>query len=143
MKDDTKIEQELAWIGDAVLGLFARNWILEKEKKMDAEMFTRMTSSNFLNSLGNPTKVEAKIGLIFNNEGLEKAFSYIEKSILPLFLKQKKKESDKLVVSSKNSELKPNWMPHNMPPCWSIMNRPFRPPTLSVISCIKTQASYD
>ena len=33
MKDDTKIEQELAWIGDAVLGLFARNWILEKEKK--------------------------------------------------------------------------------------------------------------
>ena len=74
MKDDTKIEQELAWIGDAVLGLFARNWILEKEKKMDAEMFTRMTSNNFLNSLGNPTKVEAKIGLIFNNEGLEKAF---------------------------------------------------------------------
>ena len=39
---------------------------LEKEKKMDAEMFTRMTSNNFLNSLGNPTKVEAKIGLIFN-----------------------------------------------------------------------------
>ena len=33
MKDDTKIEQELAWIGDAVLGLFARSWILEKEKK--------------------------------------------------------------------------------------------------------------
>ena len=91
MKDYTKIEQELAWIGDAVLGLFARNWILEKEKKMDAEMFTRMTSNNFLNSLGNPTKVEAKIGLIFNNKGLEKAFSYIEKSILPLFLKQEKK----------------------------------------------------
>ena len=107
MKDDTKIEQELAWIGDAVLGLFARNWILEKEKKMDAEMFISMTSNNFLNSLGNPTKVEAKIGLIFNNEGLEKAFSYIEKSILPLFLKQKKKKSDKLVVSYKNSSYSP------------------------------------
>ena len=91
MKDDTKLEQELAWIGDAVLGLFARNWILEKEKKMDAEMFTRMTSNNFLNSLGNPTKVEAEIGLIFNNEGLEKAFNHIEKVILPLFLKQEKK----------------------------------------------------
>ena len=91
MKDDTKIEQELAWIGDAVLGLFARNWILEKGKKMDAEMFTRMTSNNFLNSLGNPTKIEAGIGLIFNNEGLEKAFSHIEKFLLPLFLKQEKK----------------------------------------------------
>ena len=91
MKDDTKIEQELAWIGDAVLGLFARNWILEREKKMDAEMFTQMTSNNFLNSFGNPTRVEAEIGLIFNNEGLEKAFIHIEKFILPLFLKQEKK----------------------------------------------------
>ena len=91
MKDDTKIEQELAWIGDAVLGLFARNWILEKEKKMDAEMFIRMTSNIFLNSFGNPTNVEAEIGLIFNNEGLEKAFSHIEKSLMPLFLKQEKK----------------------------------------------------
>ena len=91
MKDDTKIEKELAWVGDAVLGLFARNWILEKEKKMDAEMFTRMTSNIFLNSFGNPTKVEAEIGFIFNNEGLEKAFSHIEKSLLPLFLKQEKK----------------------------------------------------
>ena len=91
MKDNTKIEQELAWIGDAVLGLFSRNWILEKEKKMDAKMFTRMTSNIFLNNFGNPTKVEAEIGLIFNNEGLEKAFSHIEKFLLPLFLKQEKK----------------------------------------------------
>ena len=74
MKEDTKIEQELAWIGDAVLGLFARKWILEMEKKINAKMFTRMTSNIFLNGFGNPTKVEAEIGLIFNNEGLEKAF---------------------------------------------------------------------
>ena len=91
MKDDIKIEQELAWIGDAVLALFARKWILEKEKKMNAKMFTKMTSNIFLNSFGNPTKVEAEIGLIFNNEGLEKAFNHIEKVLLPLFLKQEKK----------------------------------------------------
>ena len=91
MTDKKEMEQEDAWIGDAVLGLFAREWILQNEKKMNAKMFSRMTSNHFLNSLGNPTKVEAEIGLIFNNEGLEKAFSYIEKSILPLFLKQKKK----------------------------------------------------
>ena len=91
MKDVKKIVQEQAWTGDAVLGLFAREWILRKEKKMDAEMFTRMTSNHFLNSLGNPTQVEAKIGRIYEKEGLEKAFYYIEEELIPLFLRQEKK----------------------------------------------------
>ena len=92
MKDiPNRILKEKAWIGDAVLGLYAREWILKQEKKMDAEMFTRMTSNHFLNSLGNPTKVEADIGETFGQEGLEKAFVYIEQKILPVFLKQEKK----------------------------------------------------
>ncbi|MDB4712321.1 hypothetical protein OAF35_06590 [Verrucomicrobiales bacterium] len=91
MKDEKKIVQEQAWTGDAVLGLFAREWILKKERKMDAEMFARMTSNNFLNSLGNPTQVEAKIGRIYEKEGLEKAFYYIEEELIPLFLRQEKK----------------------------------------------------
>ena len=91
MADKKEIEQEEAWIGDAVLGLFAREWILKNQKKMDAEMFSRLTSNHFLNSLGHPTKVEAKIGRVFNKEGLKKASQYIEKEILPLFLKQEKK----------------------------------------------------
>jgi len=64
MKDEKKIAQEQAWIGDAVLGLFAREWILREKRKTDAEMFSRMTSNIFLNSLGNPTKVEAEIGQV-------------------------------------------------------------------------------
>ena len=91
MTDKKKMEQEDAWIGDAVLGLFARKWILQNEKKMNAKMFSRLTSNHFLNNLGQPTKVEAKIGRIFNKEGLKKAFKYIEEEILPLFLKQEKK----------------------------------------------------
>ena len=91
MKDEKKIVQEQAWIGDAVLGLFAREWILREERKMDAEMFARMTSNHFLNSLGNPTQVEAKIGRIYEKEGLQKAFIYIERELIPLFLKQEKK----------------------------------------------------
>ena len=91
MKDLKKIEQEQAWIGDAVLALFSRQWILLNEKKMDAEMFSRMTSNHFLNSLGNPTQIEAKIGRIYGKEGLEKSFNYIEKELIPLFLKQEKK----------------------------------------------------
>ena len=91
MKDEKKIAQEQAWTGDAVLGLFAREWILREERKMDAKMFTRMTSNHFLNSLGNPTQVEAKIGRIYEKEGLQKAFCYIEEELIPLFLKQEKK----------------------------------------------------
>ncbi|MCP4923005.1 MAG: hypothetical protein GY915_03110 [bacterium] len=91
MKDEKKIVQEQAWTGDAVLGLFAREWILREERKMDAEMFARMTSNHFLNSLGNPTQVEAKIGRLYEKEDLEKAFHYIEEELIPLFLKQEKK----------------------------------------------------
>ena len=91
MANKKEIEKEEAWIGDAVLGLFAREWILKNEKKMDAEMFSRLTSNHFLNSLGQPTKVEAEIGRIFNQEGLKKASKFIEEEILPLFLKQEKK----------------------------------------------------
>ena len=84
------VEKEHAWTGDAVLSLFAREWIL-REKGLDAEMFERMTSNNFLNCLGNPTRVEAEIGLIYKKDGLEKAFAHIENILLPLFLKQEKK----------------------------------------------------
>ena len=31
--DEKRREQELAWIGDTVLDLFARTWILEKTRK--------------------------------------------------------------------------------------------------------------
>ena len=96
MKDEKKIVQEQAWAGDAVLGLFAREWILRKEKKMDAEMFSRMTSNHFLNSLGTPTQVEAKIGRIYEKEGLEKSFYYIEEELIPLFLRQEKKRIRKV-----------------------------------------------
>ena len=91
MANKKENEKEEAWIGDAALALFARKWILENKKKMDAKMFSRLTSNCFLNSIGNPTKVEAKIGRIFNQEGLKKASKYIEEEILPLFLKQEKK----------------------------------------------------
>jgi len=91
MQIDKKLEQEQAWIGDALLGLFARDWILKREKKIDAEMFKHMTSNNFLNNIGNPTKIEAKIGRIYKNQGYTKVLDYLEKELIPVFLKQEKK----------------------------------------------------
>ena len=90
-KNAIRVEREQAWIGDAVLGLFARSWIMRREGKMDAEMFARMSSNQFLSSLGNPTTVEAEIGIRYQAEGLEAAFHWIESEIVPLFLQQEKK----------------------------------------------------
>ncbi len=83
-------EQELAWIGDTVLDLFARSWILEHQGKLCGEMLRRMTSNQFLACFGNPTSVEAKIGTIYREEGLSAAFAWIEAEILPLFEKQER-----------------------------------------------------
>lgn len=83
-------EQELAWIGDTVLDLFARSWILENHGTLCGEMLRRMTSNQFLACFGNPTSVEAKIGTIYREEDLAAAFQWIEVEILPLFEKQER-----------------------------------------------------
>lgn len=83
-------EQELAWIGDTVLDLFARTWILRERGSLCGETLMRMTSNSFLACFGNPTSVEAKIGAIYREDGLQPAFDWIEREILPLFEKQEK-----------------------------------------------------
>lgn len=80
-----------AWIGDAVLALYAREWILQQKSisaKERAEVFIQMTSNRFLSALGEPTAMEAEIGLIYESEGLDAAFQHIENKFLPLFKKQ-------------------------------------------------------
>ena len=84
-------EQELAWIGDSVLGLFARSWILERYGELCGEALRRMTCNQFLTCFGNPTSIEAKIGAIYVEEGLSAAFAWIEREIIPMFEKQEKK----------------------------------------------------
>ncbi len=83
-------EQELAWIGDTVLDLFARTWILRERGTLCGETLMRMTSNRFLACFGNPTMVEAKIGAIYREGGLQPAFEWIEREILPVFEKQEK-----------------------------------------------------
>jgi dsRNA-specific ribonuclease len=81
-------EREKAWIGDAVLCLFARKFVLRERDCMDAEWFTHLTSNGFLSALGNPTSVEAKIGGIYAEHGLEAAFAWMDENLIPLFRKQ-------------------------------------------------------
>ena len=90
--DPIEQERQQAWVGDAVLALFARRWILEEKGRMDGEMLGRMTSNQFLSQFGNPTSVEAEIGRMYEREGLDAAFADLEERLLPLFRKQERKK---------------------------------------------------
>lgn len=83
-----KIEREAAWVGDAVLALYAREFVLRERGCMDGIWFTHLTSNEFLSAFGNPTSVEATIGEIYRTEGLKAAHEHIEREFVPLFRKQ-------------------------------------------------------
>jgi 23S rRNA maturation mini-RNase III len=82
-EDDVKQLREDAWIGDAVLALFARRFVLAERSAMDGEWFTMMTSNDFLSAFGAPTKVEASIGRLYLDQGQEAAFSWMEENLVP------------------------------------------------------------
>lgn len=68
-----------AWVGDAVLALYVREWILElNHGAMDGELFVALTSNQFLRLVGNATAVEAEIGMAFRRGGLAEAYGWID-----------------------------------------------------------------
>ncbi len=79
---------EDAWIGDAVLALYARLKILREEGQVDGEKSKRLTSNQFLAAFGEPTRVEAQIGRAYAKDGLAAAFGWIEQNLVPLFERQ-------------------------------------------------------
>lgn len=82
---------EQAWIGDAVLALYARRRILLEGRGIDNEKAIRMTSNRFLQITGEATEVEARIGRIYEAEGMEAAFAWIEATLVPVFEKQERR----------------------------------------------------
>ena len=88
--EDLLREREEAWVGDAVLALYMRRLILKEQGRMDGEMFIRCTSNEFLRNIGNATSVEALIGRIYEEQGLEAAFEWMEFQLLPVFRQQEK-----------------------------------------------------
>lgn len=85
---DPVAERTLAWTGDAVLSLWARQYIIRTLGELDSETFTRLTANSFLQSIGRPTRVEAEFGLVYNEKGLAAAFDYIEARLLPVYRRQ-------------------------------------------------------
>lgn len=85
-------KRELAWVGDAVLALYARQWILAQDDIGPGEriaVFTQMTSNEFLACFGQPTAIEARIGEVYETAGLEAACAHIGEALMPLFHKQR------------------------------------------------------
>jgi hypothetical protein len=87
---DARELKDLAWTGDAVLALWAREWLLEQPRHplfTRQELFIRLTSNAFLQSLGEPTRVEAQIGIIYKDQGLGAAFAHLDAHLRPQFEK--------------------------------------------------------
>lgn len=90
-----------AWIGDAVLSLYARLKILREDGRVDGEKCKRLTSNQFLGSLGEPTKVEAEVGRVYARDGLEAAFQWIDQHLLPLFERQEANRANRSTTKAR------------------------------------------
>jgi hypothetical protein len=106
-----RMMRDQAWVGDAVLALYARRWLLRHtpKKMSDADrqqLFELFVSNQFLSSFGEPSQVEAAIGRRFEQEGLLAAFTHIEKSFLESFCKSARKRGYKLAGRSADRGLR-------------------------------------
>ena len=92
MRKEERLEQTLkeAWIGDAVLCLYARSKILLEDGLIESDKFERLTSNRFLGAIGEASEVEAQIGRVYQREGLDAAFEWMEERLLPEFRKQER-----------------------------------------------------
>lgn len=96
-----QILRNQAWIGDAVLALYARLRILREDGALDGPKAVRMSSNQFLAALGEPTAVEAAIGRVYARDGLDAAFAHIENTLMPLFARQEEKRARKAGKSAR------------------------------------------
>jgi dsRNA-specific ribonuclease len=99
--DEIEKLREDAWIGDAVLALFVREWLLsattrETSPGQRTALFELFASNQFLSSFGEPTRVEAEIGRIYQSNGLSAAFAFIEEKFLDRFLNTARKKGHHL-----------------------------------------------
>ncbi|HEY0790764.1 MAG TPA: hypothetical protein VGD78_06830 [Chthoniobacterales bacterium] len=90
----TEARRDEAWIGDAVLTLFVRDWLLTGSYRSTADrnaLHEHFTSNQFLSCFGEPTLVEAEIGRTYLANGLEAAFHHIQTRLLQTFVRSARK----------------------------------------------------
>lgn len=97
---ETRLREE-AWVGDAVLAMYVREWILAEHGRIDGDLFIDFTSNDFLRVAGRPTEVEAEIGRIYKEGGLEAGYAWIKAHLLPHFLHKQKVKARQRIPSKR------------------------------------------
>ena len=90
--DPVAEERRLAWLGDAVLSLFLRRWILAESGRMDGALLSELTSNQFLSRFGRPTAVEAGIGRAYEAGGVDAADAWITEHLMPEIVRHVRKK---------------------------------------------------
>jgi hypothetical protein len=83
-----------AWIGDAVLSLYVREWLspcIGQTVPDRNALYELFTSNQFLSGFGEPTVVEAEIGQIYLEQGLPAAFVHIQARFGERFIRTARK----------------------------------------------------
>ncbi len=70
-----------------MLSLYARRAILGASGAVDGDRFMQITSNRFLARFGEPSEVEAEIGRLYEMEGLDAAFAWIDRTMGAAFAK--------------------------------------------------------
>ena len=89
--DFIKQQGEDAWIGDAVLSVYARTRVLREQGKISANDERLLVSNRIINSYAQPTKTEALIGRRFRESGFDAAMLWIRENLEPVWAKQTEK----------------------------------------------------
>ncbi len=89
--DRIKQEREEAWIGDAVLLIYARMRVMRECGTINSQAEQQLTGNRFLNSFGEPTSTEAAIGRRFLAEGLDSALVWIKENLEPVYAMQEQR----------------------------------------------------
>jgi hypothetical protein len=86
--DQIKQQREEAWIGDAVLLLYARQRVLREQGTVNSRAEQLFTANGQLSSFSQPTETEACIGRCFTAHGLDAAMQWIRDNLEPIYAKQ-------------------------------------------------------
>lgn len=86
--DQIKRQREEAWIGDAVLLLYARQRVLREHGTVNSRAEQLLTANGQLSSFSQPTETEACIGRCFTAQGLDAAMQWIRDNLEPIYARQ-------------------------------------------------------
>lgn len=91
-----EIEKAEAWLGDAVLALLTRSWLLKTFGTADGDLQGLITSNHFLSRFGHPTAVEAALGRLWRDHGYAATEIEFREKFLPEMIRHLRRQRPQL-----------------------------------------------